>query len=105
MKRFGWILLGLTVLGGAGTSVVSCNKQLTCGPGTVEQNGECVAAGAPIQNCGDGGVIIGGNCYPIICGTDTKFDPATGTCVGTGGGTAGGCSSSCSAPNASTVCI
>jgi hypothetical protein len=104
MKRFGWIVLGVTVVGGLASTLPSCSKNLACGPGTVEQNGECVTSGAPLQNCGDGGVIIGGTCYPVICGANTKFDPASGTCIGVGG-MSSGCQATCSAPGTSTVCV
>jgi hypothetical protein len=105
MKRFGWIALSVLVLGGVAMTLPSCGKNLQCGAGTVEMNGQCVQAGATVQSCGDGGVVIGGNCYPVICGANTKFNPATGLCEGTGGGMTNGCASSCSAPGASTFCI
>jgi len=105
MKRFGWIAFAVTVVGGAASTLPSCNKNLSCGPGTVEQNGECVTGGTPIQNCPDGGVVIGGTCYPVICGANTVFDPATKTCIGNGGGMTSGCATTCSAPGSSTVCV
>ena len=105
MKRFGWIALAVIVLGGVAITLPSCGKNLSCGAGTVEMNGQCVQAGAPVVTCGDGGVLIGGNCYPVICGTNTKFNPATGMCEGTGGNMTGGCSATCSAPGSQTFCI
>ena len=105
MKRFGWIALSMLVVGGVAITLPSCGKNLQCGAGTVEMNGQCVQAGANVQTCGDGGVVIGGNCYPVICGANTRFNSATGQCEGNGGGTTMGCASTCSAPGTSTFCI
>jgi hypothetical protein len=43
----------------------SCTSDLTCGTGTIEMNGECIASGNPIH----------GN-----CGAGSKFNPATQQC-------------------------
>src|SRR5207245_58583 len=99
MKHFALLLIGGLF------AAPGCGKQLACGAGTVEMNGQCVVAGTSVTECPDGSVTIGGTCYPLICGRDTRFDPATGTCVGTGTGGSMGCSSNCSAPSASTVCV
>ena len=100
MKRVAW-MLAVALVGGSG-----CGKQLDCGAGTVEQNGHCVPA-TPVSGCGDGGVVIGGVCYPgdlsPVCGANTVYDPVMHKCVGTGTGAA--CSSSCEAPSSQTVCI
>lgn len=52
-----------------------------CGPGTVDQGGECV----PAANCGFGTKHddVTGECVPdgtTVCSDGTVFDPLTGTC-------------------------
>lgn len=106
MKSLG-LLSGVIALSMAG----SCARELACGSGTVEQNGECVAA-QPISTHCDldaGDEVIDGICVPstvppLICGDGTSFDPASGKCKATAGSPTG-CSTVCSAPNATTVCI
>ncbi len=110
MKRFTTILCGLVVAAGASTWISSCSKDLACGAGTVELNGQCVA-GTPVAACNPDAcdMVVDGICVPHgaapnYCGQNATFNPATGKCEGTGGG--GGCSQgTCSAPGSSTVCV
>ena len=104
MKRLG-LVSGVIALS------VACGRQLTCGPGTVERSGECVAAQPISTQCDPdaGDEVIDGICVPstvppLICGDGTTFDPASGKCKATAG-TPTGCSAVCSAPNTATVCI
>ena len=87
----------------AALAFCACTDELVCGPGTVKSGTLCVTS-TPIVPCGDGGVIVGGNCYPdptLLCGPDTVWDPMLQRCKGTGGG--GECV--CSTPNDQVVCI
>src|SRR5438270_458693 len=103
MKRFGLILCGLMVTGGASMGLLSCSKQLVCGQGTVEQNDECVSAAPIASNCSPdaGDLIIDGICVPanvgpVLCGNNTVYSPMTHRCEGSGGGVSG-CAATCSA--------
>src|SRR5262245_12860983 len=104
MKRLARMAFWAMGVGSMASPLASCSKQLSCGPGTVEKDDECVQAGTPTQPCPNGGSIVAGVCYPLICGTNTKFDPATETCVGITGMTSG-CSSTCGPPGLSTFCL
>jgi hypothetical protein len=105
MKGLASVVMTVTLLGGAAGTLTSCSKSLACGAGTVEQNGECVKAGAAVQGCGDGGIVVGGSCYAALtCGMGTRYDPTSGLCVSTGMQVMG-CSTQCEAPGTTTVCV
>ncbi|MBL0217697.1 MAG: hypothetical protein IPQ07_27950 [Myxococcales bacterium] len=91
-------------------------KQIDCGDGTVERDGQCQPANETVGNamCGPFTMLQGDKCVPMFPPTECDpgttspdVDPATGvtTCVGTGGG---GCSAAfaCTAPAAGkqTIC-
>ena len=92
-------------------------KQVECGDGTIERNGQCEPADVTTNGamCGPFTVLQGDRCVPMldptVCDpatTQATFDPDTGvyTCIGTGGG---GCSAqlACAAPTAAnhqTIC-
>jgi len=83
--------------------VCGCDD-LVCGPGTVRLGTTCVTA-TPIPGCDDAGVVIGGNCYRdpnILCGADSRWDPAQQRCVGN---PVSSCAANCSPPNSQTVCV
>ena len=111
MKRKARTLRGTCMLYLA-VALLSCERNTTCGVGTLERNGSCVpaqpVAGGPCDTAG-GAVLVGGICYPdpqVLCGPDTTWDPTAQNCKSTGGGTqATSCSSRCSAPGSQTVCV
>ncbi len=100
-----WILISAVLAASSG----GC-KNVECGVGTVERDGNCQPANETVGNamCGPFTVLQGDKCVPMFPPTEcdpgttaSDVDPATGvtTCVGTGGG---GCSASfaCPAPAA-----
>ena len=100
-----WILISAVLAASSG----GC-KNVDCGVGTVERDGNCQPANETVGNamCGPFTELQGDKCVPMfpptMCDpgtTASDVDPATGvtTCVGTGGG---GCSTSfaCPAPTA-----
>src|SRR6266508_6303406 len=89
--------LALAALVGLG----SCNKDLVCGTGTIEQDGVCISTeGTPGGNCGAGsfydqttGRCVTNFCNGGLCGLcdpDTTIqqpnDAGVPVCVGTGQG-------------------
>ena len=106
-----WILLSAVLASGS----AGC-KNVECGVGTVERDGNCQPANETVGNamCGPFTELQGDKCVPMFPPTEcdpgttaADVDPETGvtTCVGTGGG---GCSASfaCPAPVAGkqTIC-
>jgi hypothetical protein len=74
-------ILGAGVLAFAGCGGDD-DDGLTCGPGTVEQDGQCVPTDD--LECATGTVEVDGECVPdgsVICDQGTTFDETTGTCV------------------------
>jgi hypothetical protein len=110
MKRL-WIG---SLLAGTALGALSCTDGPTCGSGTIETNGECVAAGTPVTGACTGNTTFDpgtGACIPKgcvsgkpcgICGTNTTADVApdgTVTCIGTGGPDPGNCDDFLVCPN------
>jgi hypothetical protein len=107
------LILSVAILA-AIASLAAC-KDIDCGDGTIEKDGECVPADETVGNatCGPNTVLQGSVCVPNVqCDPSTTTpmtDPDTGeiTCVGTSGGL--GCDQAlpCPAPsdnNHQTVC-
>lgn len=109
--RIRWISF-VVVMGAAASGC----KDTECGEGTVDRNGECVAADVVVgpAECGEFTVLVGDKCEPMFPPTECdpattaeQTDPETGvtTCIGTGGG---GCSAplACPAPTSGkqTLC-
>jgi len=77
-KRITLLVLVLVVLTAA---LTGCGDDITCGEGTVEMGGTCVAS---IGTCARGTVLMGTECVPdgtVICAGGTSYDMMTGTCV------------------------
>lgn len=85
MKRIHACLLlsGLALVAAAG--VTGCGDGgATCGTGTHEEGGVCVADPVTPTECGTGTVLMGNECVPdgsVVCRQGTVFDAPTGTCV------------------------
>lgn len=90
-------LLLLSCLGGAS---VGCSDEagsgagVTCGEGTSEEDGSCVAASKGAGSCGDGTSLVDGECVADTlltsiekaCGEGTSFDSDSESCVSDTGG-------------------
>jgi len=85
MKRIRTFLFlsGLALVAAAG--VTACGDGgATCGMGTHEEGGVCIADPVTPTECGTGTVLMAGECVPdgsVVCQQGTVFDTATGTCV------------------------
>lgn len=71
----------LLVLATFGCAVACGDNSKECGPGTVDDHGECIPAG----NCGFGTMLDeeSGECVPdgsVVCSMGTVFNPLTGRC-------------------------
>jgi hypothetical protein len=81
----------------------------TCGEGTVEKGGICVAADDYLK-CGAGFVATANRCDPIpewkqtACGPNTKWDKDKGLCVGTGT-VEETCTKQCPAAQGGKICL
>ena len=56
----------------------------TCGLGTHEEGGVCIADPVTPTECGTGTVLMAGECVPdgsVVCQQGTVFDTASGTCI------------------------
>lgn len=104
-RRLGFQVFIVSVLAAAGNA--GCGDT-TCGEGTVERDGVCVAAD-DFLTCGVGFKAVADRCEPdpdwvkTRCGANTKFDPATGTCLGVGGSVT--CDKQCPAASGNTICL
>jgi len=91
-------------------------KEVDCGDGTIERNGQCEPADTSVDpaKCGPNTMVIGDQCVPVfeptICDpatTDEDLNPTTNvvTCIGSGGG---GCGAALACPQPSsglqTIC-
>ena len=85
MKRIRAFLFlsGLALVAAAG--VAGCGDGgATCGTGTHEEGGVCIADPVTPTECGTGTVLMAGECVPdgsVVCQQGTVFDAPTGTCV------------------------
>jgi len=71
----------LLILATFGCAAACGDNSKECGPGTVDDNGQCV----PAPNCGFGTMLDeeSGECVPdgtVVCSMGTVFDPLTGRC-------------------------
>lgn len=76
----------LVLLGASFLPLMGCGGGVECGPGTIEQDGECVLEGD--LECPAGQVRAGGVCVPAsdFCADGTTYDADSGTCVADGEG-------------------
>ncbi len=74
----------LVLLGASLLPLMGCGGGVECGPGTVEEDGECVLEGD--LDCPDGQVRLGSSCVDTasLCDTGTTYDADSGTCVADG---------------------
>ena len=85
MKRIRTFLFlsGLALVAAAG--VTACGDGgATCGMGTHEEGGVCIADPVTPTECGTGTVLMAGECVPdgsVVCQQGTVFDTASGTCI------------------------
>lgn len=87
MSRNFMNLIGTALIAVAGMCLGGCGESTTCGPGTKEQEGECLP-GDKIIACGPGTVLFEGRCVvssslsSIYCGENTTWDELKQKCVG-----------------------